>query len=269
MLRNTTLLFVAMTLAAPVFAKDKLITLTAEDASLLQGKTLAVTHHNRPSFVAMTGGKAIFGMLGVAAMISAGNKLVDEKGIADPAILMREQLAGALRDGYGLVPQPVDTTPTEAKKPAELAKLHPEADYVLDVRSAGWNYAYYPTKFATYWVGYSVQVQLIDAKTGRQVSNAACNTNTNKHANPPSGDALLANDAQLLKDVTQGLGWTCVQLLAREQFKLADDKIAATPDSYKDPLAAYAAQSHAPATPEAAPLPAPATEAPAPTTPQP
>lgn len=246
----------AMMFAMPVSAKDALIPLSEADGAQLNGKTVALPVHERPSFVAMTPGKATFALLGAAAMIAAGNKLVAQHHIEDPAQLLREQLSIALKESLGALPQPIDATATKATKPKELAALHPEADYVLDVRSAGWNYAYYPTKWATYWVGYSVQVQLIDTKTGRQVSNAACNANTNKHPNPPSGDALLADDAKLLKDVIAGLGWTCVQLLGKEQFKLAEDKIPATPVEFKDPLAAHAtAGQTAPAAPEPAATP--------------
>jgi hypothetical protein len=44
-----------------------------------------------------------------------------------------------------------------------------DADYLLDVRSGGWMFAYYPTHWGKYWVGYSVQVQLIDKRAGRLV----------------------------------------------------------------------------------------------------
>ncbi|MBE2210364.1 MAG: hypothetical protein IAE66_02060 [Xanthomonadaceae bacterium] len=245
-MKAASLALVMMLFIAPASAKDQLIPLSEADSAQLNGKTVAITLHDRPSFVAMTAGKAGFGLFGAGAMISAGNKLVEQNQIADPAILLRDQLSIALTNAYGIVPLPLDTTPTKATKPKDLAKLHPEADYILDIRSAGWNHAYYPTQWATYWVGYSAQVQLIDTKTGRQVSNAACNANTNKHPNSPSRDALLANNAQLLKDVTINLGWTCVQLLAKEQFNIPAENIPAIPASHENPLAAYAAQGAQP-----------------------
>lgn len=242
---------IAVLLASPVAAKDALIKLSAEDAARLNGKSLALTTHQRPSFVAMTAGKASFALLGAGAMIAAGNKMVDENGIADPAILLREHLASGLRDAFGVVPSAPDATATASAKPNELAALHLESDYVLDVRSAGWNYAYYPTQWSTYWVGYSVQVQLIETASKRAVSNAACNANTNKHPHSPSREALLADGAKLLKDVTAALGWTCVQLLAKEQFQLPEGSVPAIPAEFTDPLAAYAGKSAIPASPAA------------------
>lgn len=237
MKKSIMLLAAALLAAGPAQAKDKLIKLAPADAALLKDKTIALTVHERPSFIAMTAGKASFGLIGLGAMISAGNKIVDENRVPDPAALVRRELGDALAKAYDARLAPVDTTPTKAEKAKDLAALHPDADYVLDVRSGGWNFAYYPTSWGTYWVGYSAQVQLVDAKTGRQVSNAACNTNTHDNPHPASREALLADDARLLKDVTAGLGWTCVQLLAREQFAIPAERIVATPANLVDPLA--------------------------------
>jgi hypothetical protein len=230
--------------ALPVAAKDKIITLADADAAALQGKTVALTVHERPSFVAMTAGKAAFALFGVGAMVKAGNDLVDSNHVADPAILLRDNLATALQTAYGVTVLPADTKATDAKKPAELAALHPDADYVLDVRSGGWNFAYFPTSWSSYWVGYSGQVQLINAKTGALVSNAACNTSTHDNAHPPSREQLVADGAVLLKQVTTALGWTCVQLLAKEELHLPADKIPATPAEFVDPLANLASATH-------------------------
>ncbi|GAB3389475.1 hypothetical protein [Lysobacter fragariae] len=240
-MKQTMLACALMAATFSAAAKDKMIPLAEADATALSGKTIALTVHERPSFTAMTAGKASFGLFGAGAMIAAGNKLVDENHVVDPAEIVRSNLTAALRDAYGVQLLATDATATKATKPKEIATLHPEADYVLDVRSGGWMYAYFPTDWNSYWVAYSVQVQLIDTKTSRQVSNAACNSNTHENANPPSRDQLQANGAQLLKDVTSSLGWTCVQLLAKEQFHVAPEKVAATPAALVNPLANIAA----------------------------
>lgn len=245
-----------LALASPTaHAKDKMLPLAEADAAQLRGKTVALTVHERPSFVAMTAGKAGFGLFGVAGMVSEGNKLVDENGVADPAIVVRQQLATLLQEHYGAQPLPVDTAPTKATKAKELAALHPEADFVLDVRSGGWSYGYYPSKWASYWVGYSAQVQLIDARSGKLLSNMACNGGTRDHANPPSREALHANNAQLLKEVTTHLGWTCARLLAQEQFGIPADRIPAVPEPFVDPLARAAGVAAPAVTPTEAPTP--------------
>lgn len=249
-----------MLFAMSASAKDKLIALSDTDAAAMQGKSVAVTIHERPGFSAMTAGKATFGLLGAAAMYSAGNTLVRDNDIKDPAEIVRTQLAASLASAYGANVLAADTTPSEAKKAKEVAATHPEADYVLDVRSAGWMYAYFPTQWGTYWVGYSAQVQLVD-KSGRQLANAACNTHTRDNKHPPSREQLHADNAQLLKDVTAALGWTCTQLLAKDEFRIPSDKVAATPAQFADPLGVAAETATAATVAAANAAPTPATDA--------
>lgn len=219
--------------ALPVAAKSKVI--PEADAAALQGKTVALTVHERPGFSAMTAGKVMFG--GAIAMAIAGNNLIRENDVQDPAVVLRTQLASALANAYGAQILPVDTVPTKAKKPKDLAALHPEADYVLDVRSTSWNSAYFPLRWGNYWVQYVAEVQLIDARTKGQVGSARCIAHTRDNPKAPTREQLEGNGAQLLKDVTTSLGWECVQKLAREQFRVPADKIAATPVAYVDPYA--------------------------------
>ena len=69
---------IAILLSSPLAANDDLIKLSAEDAARLNGKSLAITKHQRPSFVAMTPGKASFALLGAGAMIAAGSVITDD-----------------------------------------------------------------------------------------------------------------------------------------------------------------------------------------------
>lgn len=208
------------------------------DAAALRGKTAAVTRHETPSFVAMTAGKAGFGLFGVAGMVKAGNDFVKNNEIPDPSILLRDRLGVLLQEVYGLQVKPADTTVTEEKKPAKIAALHAaDADTVLSVRTLGWNYGYYATDWSHYWVGYAAEVQLIDAKTGKSLSQASCGANTQANPIKPSLDNLRADRAQLTKDILDGLGWLCVQLIAKDQFKVPQDKIPAIPAQYVNPLA--------------------------------
>jgi hypothetical protein len=240
-MKKKLLLLGLMVVTASAQAKDQIIPLSEADAKELAGKTIALTTHERPSFVAMTAGKAglIGGLLGGLTMIAAGNELVAKNNIQDPAEIVRTQLADALTNAYSPQVLPLDTNATKATKPKEIAALHPEADYVLDVRSGAWSYLYYPTHWGKYKVGYNVQVQLIDTKTAKQVSNMACNAGSSNNPDmSPTRDQLHADGAKLLKDILASAGWTCVQLLAKEQFKLAPDQVAATPAELVDPLAA-------------------------------
>ena len=217
--------------------KEKLSPISEADAAGLQGKTIALTRHEKPSFGAMTAGKASFGLLGAGAMISAGNTLVRENNIADPAEQIRDTLADELARAYGAKFLPVDATPTKANKPTQLAGLHADADYVLDVRGVGWMYLYYPTDWAHYNVLFSVQVQLVETKTGRLASKGFCFRTTKEHPKPPTRDQLHANGAQLLKDVSASLGWSCTDAFARNMLRIPPELVVATPAELVDPIA--------------------------------
>jgi hypothetical protein len=73
-------------------------TKSLDSGSTLQGKHVVVSHYEKPDFSAMTPGKAVFGLIGAAAMISAGNTLVKTENIQDPAIEISEHLANDMAE---------------------------------------------------------------------------------------------------------------------------------------------------------------------------
>jgi hypothetical protein len=230
-------LVLALCILPAAHAAKKPVPLSEADAAALQGKTAAVTQHKPASFIAMTAGKAGFGLLGVAGMVKAGNDFVAENGIEDPSVLLRTQLGMLLQNQYGLQVQPVDTTVTEEKKSAKIARLHPESDVILSVRTHGWNYGYYAANWGEYWIGWSAEVQLIDSKSGKAFAQTFCGANTQGSPIHPKLEDLRADRAQLTKDVLNHLGWLCVQLLAKDFLRVPEDKIPAMPAEYLNPLA--------------------------------
>ena len=257
-------LMLATFAAGPSLARPKLVPLPEATATTLPGKTLAVTRRGvKPSFIAMTAGKATFALLGVAAMASEGNRMVKDNDIADPADTVEAVLVPALVKQYGVKPAPESghsIAPGNDLK--QIIGAAPGADLILDIRSIGWNFAYYPTHWGTYWVGYGVEVQLIDTKSATVLASAPCSSNTQKNAAPPSKEALVGNGAQLLKDVLLSLGWNCSRLLASDEFHVVPANLAEMPSSLADPLAAFAAQAHGQGpTPSARPTATPAAPA--------
>ena len=251
----------AMPLAAA--AAKKPVPLTPEAGAALAGKTIVVTRHEKPSFVAMTAGKAGFALIGAGAMIASGNKIVADNEIADPADILERELVPAVAKHYNFTLKPGPSPVIKAKKPKEIAATQTEGDYILDLQSIGWQFAYYPTDWNSYWTAYSVHVQLIERSSAKVVSDVFCNANNNKHPASPSKDALLENRAQLLKDVTTNHAWSCVHVLAKDQFQLPEGTVAAIPVEYADPFAAYAARGKGTAAPAATPVAAPAETPPA------
>ncbi|HEY6126146.1 MAG TPA: hypothetical protein VIV63_15950 [Steroidobacteraceae bacterium] len=248
------LLVILLVIPVMASAKDKVVPLPESAVAALSGKSFVVTRHDKAGFTAMTAGKAAFGLFGAGAMISAGNKIVADNAIGDPADILERELAPAVAKQYGLQLKAGPSPVIKASKPKEIAATQPDVDYVLDVESTGWMFAYYATDWDKYWVGYSAHVKFIERASGKLIADAFCNATTNKHAASPSKDSLLENNAQLLKDVTTAQGWACVHVLAKEQFRLPDGVATPTPAEYADPLTAYAQAkgSAVPATPAAA-----------------
>lgn len=240
------LTLIALATAAPTLAREKVSPIPEAAAATLAGKSLAVTRRGvLPSFMAMTAGKASFALIGAAAMASDGNRLVKENNIADPADTVEAILTPAFIKQYGVTPaSPSGHSITPGNDLKQIIGAAPGADLILDIRSIGWNFAYYPTHWATYWVGYGVEVQLIDTKAAKVLADARCATNTNKNAAPPSRESLTTNGAQLLKDVLSSLSWDCSRQLASDEFHITPTNLAEMPQSLADPLADFAVQAH-------------------------
>jgi len=225
--------------SATAFAKDKdkVTPLSPQAAAAAAGKTIAVTRHERPTFSAMTAGKASFGLFGGAAMSSAGNHLVDDNGVADPADIFEQNLAPAVAKKLGAQLQGGPAPKVKDGKPKEIAAAAAGADYVLDIESKTWMFVYYPTDWNTYWIGYSIETSILDAKSGKELSKMSCYTDTQKHPNSPTRDTMLANGAQVIKDVTASLGWRCLHRIGEQEFGLGGGELPPTPEALVDPLA--------------------------------
>ena len=124
----------------------------------LQDKRLAVTSHPIPDFSAGTARKAMFAMVGAIAMIHAGNELVRQDQIEDPAIRIGQRLSNDLAKTQGVILQPSNGLVASSDDPAALIKTYPGADLLLDVKTYAWSYIYYPTKWGSYRVNYDANV---------------------------------------------------------------------------------------------------------------
>lgn len=240
------LLTVAALLAAnlSVCAKEKITPLSAEAAAQIQNKTFIVTRHAKPDFIAMTAGKATFGMLGAVAMVKEGNDIVQNNHIPDNAEILESVLVPLLTSKYAMKLVDDNANHTAFNKPADIAKEQTQGDFILDIASLGWMSLYYPSNWSEYHTVYMGQVQLIDRATGKQLSSMTCTLNGRKDKNkfPPSKDDMLADQAQLLKDMLASQGWNCAQRIAKNEFGIADIDIPKTPEKYIDPQADFAAK---------------------------
>lgn len=226
--------------ASPCFAKKEIKPLPLETAPKLQGKTMVVTRHKVPSFSAFSPGAATFGVLGALGAIGEGNRLIRENEVADPADIIEQQLIILLEKHYGLQAIPTQNRVIDVEKPKAIAATQSNVDYVLDVRSTGWMHSYDPKRWGEFWVAYSAQARLIDAKDGKLISDVGCISNTQKQPNSPSKKSLWENNALLMKNVTTMMGWVCARIIANGEFHIAVENLPAIPSAYLDPLGDYA-----------------------------
>lgn len=187
------------------------------DIGALQGKqyrTMTVTAREKPGFSATTAGKAQFGLIGAAAMISAGNRIIRENDVADPAVYIGEQLAAVLSAKLGVQLTGNTGQTATSTKPRELAAQYAGSDLLLDVETVNWQFAYFPTDWNNYRVIYSAKVRLIDTRTGKLLAEGFCASLPERNDEAPSREQLLDNAAEGLKRELRAAADKCIPQLA-------------------------------------------------------
>ncbi len=198
----------------------KHIPLSQDTSASLKGSSMAATQYPMPDFSAMTAGKATLGLIGAAAMISAGNEIVRENNIPDPAFGITEGLVERLKASRSI--EFVDMPDIVAKKDdiKALIAAYPGVDYLLDVKTFNWMFGYYPTDWTHYRVIYNARMRLIDTKAGKVIAETLCRTTQGDDNNPPTREQLLENNAGLLKSYLTNGANQCVDVLARDVLML-------------------------------------------------
>jgi hypothetical protein len=172
----------------------KIVPLQQARMASLQGKTLAVAKHEKPSFTAGTAGKAAFGMIGAAAMIAKGNSIVQENHVEDPAVYIAKELAGDLSTAHSMT----------------LVPAEGGADILLDVRTVNWSFIYFPTDWNSYRVIYSTKLKLTEAKSGKVLAEGFCARIPEKSDGAPGYEELMADQAARLKQELKAGADQCI-----------------------------------------------------------
>ena len=188
----------------------KIVPIQQDRMANLQGSTITVSTREKPSFGAMTAGKATFGLLGAAAMISAGNEIVKKNAIEDPAVSIARELADSFASANAMTVVPTEGVLAKSTNPAELARQYSAADILLDVQTVNWSFAYFPTDWNNYRVIYSAKARLIDTRTRKVLAEGFCSRVPEKTDDAPSHEELLANQAARLKQELEAAAQHCV-----------------------------------------------------------
>lgn len=173
-----------------------------------RGASFAVTERPRADFAAMTASKMGLGGLGGAvggaiagvSAVKAGNELIRERDIPDPAVRIGQELSTHLGSAFGLTV----TSGTVAVAVSDVAELAAAAagrsDYLLDVQTVNWSCIYLPLHWTKYKVLYTVKLRLIDVKKRDLVAEGFFAWETPKGDPNPTYDELFADNGRLFRE---------------------------------------------------------------------
>jgi hypothetical protein len=172
---------------------------------------MAAVTYKKPSFTAFTAGKAAFGLLGAAAMISEGNDIVAKNNITDPAINISQELKSRLVEKFELK-DTKDVSELGSDTEEEVAKAIGKDALALDVKTLGWMFNYFPTNWTHYRVTYSARARIFDTSTGKLVAQIPCTYVSDDEKTAVTYDQLLENNAALLKSKLESAGKSCTNI---------------------------------------------------------
>lgn len=189
--------------------------------SLLPGKSITLAIRPRPDFAVVASGRmgrgapssAIAGAITGASPVTTGNQIVADNHIEDPAPRIGKTLLTELATTYHLNVVTNTGIVVNSQKLEAIAKRYPGRDLVLDVGTVSWGVSYFPTDFSHYRVLYSVKLNLVDTKTGRNIAEAFCARKPEKTQDAPTYQELLADRAARLKSAINASAQSCLEEL--------------------------------------------------------
>jgi hypothetical protein len=184
------------------------------------------TVRQKPAFTAMTVGTVTFGVVGAAVAVSEGNQIIAQHDVADPADAIATVLSTVMQTSHGaqIVDQPLHIDSEEPARIAELAKG--KARFVLDVRTTGWMFGYFPADWTHYRVMYAAKARLIDVESKSVVAEAFCKRTPDSAVNAPTYDEMLASGAARLKAELAAAAKLCTENLSRDMLALHITSVA-------------------------------------------
>lgn len=214
-------LLLLSTAACVSTVSTRTVPLGSGSESLLPGSSITLANRPRPDFAVMISSKmglgaqfgAIAGAITGASPVTTGNQIVADNHIEDPAPRIGKTLLTELATTYHLNVVTNAGIVVNSQKPEAIARRYPGSDSVLDVGTISWGVSYYPTDFSHYRVLYSVKLNLVDTKTGRNIAEAFCARKPEKTPDAPTYQELLANGAARLKSAINASAQSCLEEL--------------------------------------------------------
>lgn len=196
-----------------------------ETQAALKGARIAAVYGNPPAFHVTTMGET-FGaaMTGIAAGAASGNpnmgammagqqvgmqasqnkiaaiQLSKDLQLPDPAATVARSLVASLAQRNGMVVVPVKDPLVPSDRPSVIAKSASGADYVLKVTTVITGAIHGLTNPTKYHLIADIRMQLIDARTGKEVlSGRSFTHDTSSKATTTTYDGVLADNAAFVR----------------------------------------------------------------------
>lgn len=185
-----------------------------------QPSQLTLSKRNKPDFAAQTAGKAVFGAIGAVAMITAGNKIINENEVQDPANYIGDELAKALAEKYGVANVVRSDSVVKGLKEQAVIEAYPNSGLLIDVQTINWSFGYFPTKWGKYRVIYSAKLRLIDGDAGTLLAEGFCSRVPKYDETAPTKDELLGDSAARLKKELSIAANDCIKQLKANVLQL-------------------------------------------------
>jgi len=180
-------------------------------AKQMRGKTILTTVSEKPYFTAMTAEKAAFSWLGMAAMISDGNRIIEENDVKDPAQYIGEKLVIDLSKKNSLIISSIGNIEL-TDNINDLVKKYNDKDYILDIRTINWSFVYFPTDWNNYRIIYSAKLRLIDVRNKSIIAEGFCAKKPEDQSeNSPTYDQIVADHATVLKNELRTASDECIK----------------------------------------------------------
>jgi hypothetical protein len=177
------------------------------------GEIAYVQHPQPPALADTSAGSAAFALVGSAAAIASGQRIVSEDGIEDPNREMARTLAVAyavVRGGSVSAAPILDPDESRGASPAKLAEQAGAAKFVVDVDAPYLNLTYFSFDLTHFDLLFATEARIIDTSNNRVVSKARCFLQAQKSLDLPTHEQLLANNGAALKDLIARKSHACV-----------------------------------------------------------
>jgi hypothetical protein len=191
--------------------------LSSRQRTAIEGKSILLRQPASSQFALISSSATIAGALdpftagansGKAS--KAGNAIVEQDHLVDPAAVIGPALLAELVSTYGMKPIQSDGLPTTSLRSTTSP---PGADFVLSVEISSWSTMYLLTRLSHYGVMLTAKAKIVDGATANVLREARCFIRPRDQSDAPTFTELMENDGARLRAEVDYATKACVEAL--------------------------------------------------------